>query len=262
MCAPASGRQHGRDGAWLGILRRAEHDAGGRRATQREREWCGSPELTPPAVSTPGLASPRMKLIHTEILFSRGPFADSPDWGRINGEICDAITKVVWPPGAADFTIHPVRKINGVTPIKTACMDWLQDRHGWILEARYKIGTGTGTGPIDALRKVAVKPLGDAFFACEWETGNVSSSHRSLNKLCLGMTEGRLAGGAIILPTRKMYNYLTDRIGNYEELSPYLDFWRNAVSAPGVLAMYVVEHDQEDMAVPPIAKGTDGRALR
>jgi len=33
-------------------------------------------------------------------------------------------------------------------------------------------------------------------------------------------------GTALVLPSRKLYPYLTDRIGNYEELEPYFDVWR------------------------------------
>jgi hypothetical protein len=65
----------------------------------------------------------------------------------------------------------------------------------------------------------------DKFFALEWETGNVSSSHRSLNKLVLGIQRGLLVGGALIVPTKHMYRYLTDRVGNYEELAPFFDFY-------------------------------------
>lgn len=31
----------------------------------------------------------------------------------------------------------------------------------------------------------------------------------------------------LIVPTRKMFPYLTDSIGNYEELAPYFKLWRN-----------------------------------
>lgn len=34
----------------------------------------------------------------------------------------------------------------------------------------------------------------------EWETGNISSSHRSMNKLCLVMLAGLIEIGVVILP--------------------------------------------------------------
>jgi hypothetical protein len=65
----------------------------------------------------------------------------------------------------------------------------------------------------------------------------------------------------LVIPSRKLYPYLTDRIGNYEELEPYFDVWRSVLIRDGLLAIFVIEHDQEDNNVPKIPKGTDGRAL-
>ena len=79
--------------------------------------------------------------------------------------------------------------------------------------------------------------------------------------MALGMLRGVLAGGVLVLPTRNMYAFLTDRIGNYEELSPYFDLWKALSIDDGVLAIIAVEHDGTDPAVPRIRKGTDGRAL-
>ncbi len=203
-----------------------------------------------------------MKLVHVELLICRGALSESDLWKDMYGEIADAISRVVWPPGNDRFAIYPEPKANGVVPIKQACMATLRDLYGWQLEARYKIGYGKGTGPIDALRPITVDGIGSTYFALEWETGNVSSTHRSLNKISLGMKEGRLAGGAVILPTRALYRYLTDRVGNFEEITPFLPFWRGAVDAEGVLGLFVVEHDDTSMDVPRIKKGTDGRALR
>src|ERR1700722_8883923 len=58
--------------------------------------------------------------------------------------------------------------------------------------------------------------------AIEWETGNISSCHRSMNKLCLVMMAGLIYIGVLILPSRLLYPHLTDRIGNWEELSSYM----------------------------------------
>ncbi|WP_269144778.1 hypothetical protein [Nostoc sp. WHI] len=95
----------------------------------------------------------------------------------------------------------------------------------------------------------------------EWETGNISSSHRAVNKMVLGLLRGVFLGTALILPSRKIYPYLTDRIGNYEELEPYFDVWRAVNIQEGFLAIFVIEHDQLDSNVPTLTKGTDGRAL-
>jgi hypothetical protein len=68
-------------------------------------------------------------------------------------------------------------------------------------------------------------------------------------------------GSALVLPSRSLYTYLTDRIGNYEELEPYFDVWRAVNINEGFLEIFVVEHDAIDNNVPRITKGTDGRAL-
>jgi hypothetical protein len=80
----------------------------------------------------------------------------------------------------------------------------------------------------------------------EWETGNISSSHRSMNKLCLVMLAGLIDIGVVILPSRLLYAHLTDRIGNWMELSPYLPLWQRIGQGMerGLLAVTVVEHDE------------------
>lgn len=98
----------------------------------------------------------------------------------------------------------------------------------------------------------------------EWETGNISSSHRSMNKLCLVMLAGLIEIGIIILPSRQLYPHLTDRIGNWEELSSYMTLWHSIGSGVqrGLLAVTVVEHDEltDDPSIPFIAQGSGGRS--
>jgi hypothetical protein len=88
----------------------------------------------------------------------------------------------------------------------------------------------------------------------------ISSSHRALNKMAMGILNGTLIGGALVLPTRELYNYLTDRIGNFRELEPYFGVWRAIRCASGLLVVFAVEHDATSHDVPPIQKGTDGWA--
>ena len=79
------------------------------------------------------------------------------------------------------------------------------------------------------LRLDAVKRLkGGAIFGIEWETGNISSSHRAINRLLLGHRQKILVGGVLIVPTRNLYRYLTDRVGNFAELESYFDLWKDA----------------------------------
>ncbi len=54
--------------------------------------------------------------------------------------------------------------------------------------------------------------------------------------------------------------YLTDRIGNYKELEPYLKLWKSVPCQSGVLEIVVIEQDAESYDVQKIPKGTAGRA--
>ncbi|MEK6189967.1 MAG: hypothetical protein N2A99_03135 [Carnobacterium alterfunditum] len=99
-------------------------------------------------------------------------------------------------------------------------------------------------------------------FIIEWETGNVSSSHRALNKMALLLLNGNITAGFLIVPTRKMYPYLTDRIGNYEELAPYFKLWRNVNIKRGYLEIIAIEHDGLDKLAPFFPKGKDGNAIK
>jgi hypothetical protein len=70
-----------------------------------------------------------------------------------------------------------------------------------------------------------------------------------------------LAAGVLIVPSRKLYQYLTDRIGNYTELAPYVDLWKVLPCDKGILEIVVIEHDATSLDVPRIPKGTSGRAI-
>lgn len=196
-----------------------------------------------------------MKVVHTEVLMNNGIFAQSTEHNTIMSDIHEAVKRVVWPTGASEFTINPQKQINGVKPIKQAFVTYLAAQ-GWVPENRLDIENASRPGPIDATFQV-----GKAHFAVEWETGNISSSHRALNKMVIGLLRKKLVGGVLVLPTRKLYRYLTDRIGNYAELEPYFDVWRSVSCREGFLAVVAIEHDSESFEVNPIPKGTDGRAL-
>lgn len=201
-----------------------------------------------------------MKIVKTERLIDAGKFSSSPEWKRIEEDVLAAIRSVQWPKGSGSFTLRDEAgkergKGSGVKPIKDACMLHLKKR-GWDLETEVDIATLKRPGPMDATIKVGKK-----LFCCEWETGNISSSHRAMNKMALGLQKGILMGGALILPTRAMYRYLTDRIGNFPELEPYFDLWKSLKVEEGLLLVIAIEHDAVSKKVPKIPKGTDGRAL-
>ena len=196
-----------------------------------------------------------MKLITKEVLFDQGNFSSTPEWERIQQDVEESIKKVTWPENSKKFTINPTNKGNGVKPIKLSFCDKIEKK-GWELETRMSIATRSAPGPLYA----TIRLRNDSVFAVEWETGNISSSHRALNKMSLGIRNGILIGGILVLPTRKLYQYLTDRVGNFAELEPYFDVWRSMRIKNGILCVYAVEYDDISKSVPRIVKGTDGRA--
>lgn len=182
-------------------------------------------------------------------------FSNTAEFAQAAQDILDGIAAIRWPPDSPDFTIPPARlnvqpqQRNGVKPIKSAFIDLLVQQ-GWQPEH-------------DLFDAHLTYPNGTPPFAAEWETGNISSSHRAVNRLALGMHEQRISGGVLVLPTRDLYRHLTDRIGNFQEMVPYLPLYRRWDGEPGFryLAIVTVEHDHLDPAAPYIPRGTDGRAL-
>lgn len=198
-----------------------------------------------------------MKIVKIEFLIDSCNLSKSIEVQTIFKEIKEAIFSVAHPKGNREFTIYPEKKANGVVPIKKSFLESLVN-NDWRCEHRMSIASRLRPGPIDAVKQVRE----DRFFAVEWETGNISSSHRALNKMAVGLLDGILVGGVLILPSRNMYQYLTDRVGNFSEIEPYFPVWKNLNIAEGVLAVIEIEHDSESFDVPQIRKGTDGRALR
>jgi Restriction endonuclease BamHI len=200
-----------------------------------------------------------VKIVHIETILKRGGYSKSEHWRSTRSSLHKAIMKCEWPPGGGRFTIYPQSgkrrgQGNGVKPIRNEFISELK-RHGWTIEGRAKNALGQALGEFDA---VLLGPGGPV--VAEWETGNISSSHRSMNKLTMLVADGLIASGTLIVPSRRLYVYLTDRIGNYKELQPYLKLWKSLPCKKGILEVVVIEHDAESWDVPRIPKGTDGRA--
>lgn len=203
-----------------------------------------------------------MKIVETHDIFTVGLFSKSEEWDIACKQVKDAIHATDWPHGSGSFTIYPESgkkrgKGNGVVPIKKPCIEHLK-KSGWITEKLPPLDRGViYPGDLDALFSCNAGYIG-----FEWETGNISSSHRAINKLLLTMRLGGLAGGFLVVPGDKLKSFLTDRIGNIGELRPYLPLWRSIPIKEGVLRIEVVEHDAISLDAPRIPKGTDGRALQ
>ncbi|MBI4524828.1 MAG: hypothetical protein HY695_13575 [Deltaproteobacteria bacterium] len=238
-----------------------------------------------------------MKLVQTVIIFDQGNLAGSDGWATTYRMCSGVIQKMVNPPGSDRFRIRArTRKRdshgretsqwnrNGVSPIKSqffsgmAKAKW-KTEHKLSLESYQRINRSLQpllTYPdLQPLSDGLHHSVGDFDFAyetdsgfrtvVEWETGNISSSHRSLNKMCLALIANLTDAGLLIVPSKALYPHLTDRIGNWQELCPYLAFWQ-AVGMKalkrGLLGIVVVEHDElvTDDTIPYIQQGIDGRS--
>lgn len=211
-----------------------------------------------------------MKITKWQTLLSTGEYESSPEYDFIENQIREAIHHVVWPIGSDAFTIYPESgkksdEGNGVKPIKLGFTKYLHD-HGWTLEEKAGRGRGKGSHPgaFDCHWRWPETESDFLPFAVEWETGNISSSHRAINRLALGILEGWLSGGILVVPSEKLAPYLTDRIGNEPELRPYIPLWKHwkSLATPSYLGIVTIEQDAESWDVPRIPKGTDGRARR
>jgi hypothetical protein len=101
----------------------------------------------------------------------------------------------------------------------------------------------------------------------EWETGNISSSHRSLNKMCLALMGGLTDAAVLVVPSKMLYPHLTDRIGNIRELQPYFYFWNGfgTLIEKGLLAVIEVEQDRLFRSTDVrrfVPTGSDGNSRR
>jgi len=202
-----------------------------------------------------------MKIVELHDVFSVGPFPESEEWQTACEHVQEAIYATDWPHGSGYFKIYPEsgkkrREGNGVVPIKKPCIRRLR-KLGWLTEKLPPLKKGViKPGDLDALFKCSA-----GFIGFEWETGNISSSHRAINKLLLTTQAGGLIGGFLVVPSDQLKVFLTDRIGNIGELRPYLPLWSSMPIKEGVLRIVVVEHDAISFDVPRIPKGIDGRAI-
>jgi hypothetical protein len=195
-----------------------------------------------------------MKVVAINILNSHGEFAMSTEFLQIQNDLKDAINEVTWGDEKL-FKINPISKGNGVTPIRNLFINKLVPKD-WLKEVRMALAKGMNPGPIDAVKNTSA-----GLFAVEWETGNISSSHRALNKIAVGIIQKEIIGGFLILPVREFSKYLTDRVGNYEELAPYFPLYEN-LKLEGTLGVISITFDELDVNSPIINKGFDGNAKK
>lgn len=156
------------------------------------------------------------------------------------------------------FIINSSHKnCNGVVPVKEGIYLRLENEYAWFREKPlpYFMDAQKG-GPIDVYKEFGdnEKPFN---VGLEFETGNISSAHRSMNKLCMGIKHGNLQMAFLIMPIKKLAYYLTDRVSNYEELAPYFGLLDNYP-----FIVFGFDADQYDPEAPLLAKGRDGMSKR
>lgn len=230
-----------------------------------------------------------MKWLRTLVVFDRGGVVHSADWQAIHESYIRSISCIDFPEGTGTLTLRRKMKCpdnpkkwirNGVSYLRRRFIDHMVNNEEWHAEGDFDLGSGRA--PPNVLLYPSMKhhyePIKSEFgrfdfvttarsgihVAIEWETGNISSSHRSINKLAIALATGKIQVGVLIVPSRDLYEHLTDRIGNIRELSGYLSMWQGLEGGVerGLLAISVVEHNHltDDPTIPYLPVGNDGRA--
>jgi len=230
-----------------------------------------------------------VKWLRTIVLFDQGTLAQTDDWRAVHESLVRAVVSIDFPEGAKSLTLRKKTRIgksqwrrNGVKYLRTRFLNHMVDYEGWTQEKQvaiehlklqptlktypdlndYQEPITSGFGHFDFMTETDA----GLKIAIEWETGNISSSHRSMNKLYIALSAGCIDAGILILPSRDLYQHLTDRIGNIGELSPYLTMWKKIGSLVerGLLAIAVVEQDAltDDKSFPYLPTGSDGQAAQ
>lgn len=187
---------------------------------------------------------------YAQIVLNKNPLA-----ATAYNEICTSISNMT-SPGTNIFIVNNSQKnCNGVVPIKDNCYACLEDLYKWYREKPLNCLSEKG-GPIDVYKEFGRDNM-HFNVGLEFETGNISSAHRSMNKLSLALKEQELHLAVILLPTSKLSYYLTDRVSNYEELEPY---FRLLSDLPFIVLGFDAE--KYDPSAPLLPKGKDGMSKR
>lgn len=228
-----------------------------------------------------------MKWLRTLVVFDSGDVVSTTGWQSVHECCVRAIQSIDFPAGAGGLTLRRRSRRpdgqwnrNGVGYLRSRFVRHMVDDAGCRAEAGFDLGPDRSPPDLhlypslEPYREPITSHFGEfdlattasdgTLVAVEWETGNISSSHRSMNKLVIALSEGVAQAGVLIVPSRDLYEHLTDRIGNIGELSGYLSMWKDlAVRVErGLLAISVVEHDAltDDATFPYLPTGDDGRA--
>lgn len=186
-------------------------------------------------------------------IIEQNPYAQSAVF-----EVRDSIGSIV-SRNLSYFVVNcSAKNCNGVVPIKEKCYAKLEEYYLWYREKPldYLHNDQQKGGPIDVYKEFGL--AADPFkVGLEFETGNISSAHRSMNKLKVGLIKGELDMAMLIMPTKQLSYYLTDRVSNYEELQPY---FLHLEDSPFVVFGFDAEEYSSTADLLP--KGRDGMSDR
>lgn len=241
-----------------------------------------------------------MKWLRSIVLFDKGGVIHSNDWKAIHASFVRSIQSIDSPRGSGSLKLREIEfyrgpdgkkksRRNGVVYLRKRFLEHIVVTERWTQESQVRLNERVKVDGKEQNRtpaKLTLYPSGEEHeeanganfgdfdflttgpgghkVAIEWETGNVSSSHRALNKLCICLERAIISAGVLIVPSRELYTHLTDRIGNIYELNPYLSFWQRVGDTvrKGLLVVAVVEHDEltTDPSFPYLNVGSDGNA--
>jgi hypothetical protein len=221
------------------------------------------------------------------VIFDKGELVSSADWQSIHTSYVRSIEHIDFPKGSGKLTLRRKTKRpdgqwnrNGVGYLRARFLEHMVNEEGWKAEIEFDLGRNRIPSTLrlfpglEPYQEPITSDFGDfdlvtrgaegTQVAIEWETGNISSSHRSMNKLAIALETGKIEVGVLIVPTRDLYDHLTDRVGNIGELSGYLAMWEalKAGVKRGLLAITVVAQDAftDNHRFPYLPVGNDGRA--
>lgn len=230
-----------------------------------------------------------MKWLRTLIIFDKGNVLSTPSWKTLHESYVRSIRSIEHPVGTGKLCLRCKTKRpdgqwqrNGVGYLRLHFLEHMKNVEMWNPEGSVDLGRNQRqreftlfpsleqhqeeiTSNFGGFDFVTTSPEGIRA-AIEWETGNISSSHRSMNKLAIALESGIVQVGVLIVPSRDLYEHMTDRIGNIGELSGYLSMWESLKTgvSRGLLAISVVEHDEltENESFPYLSVGNDGNAKK
>jgi hypothetical protein len=162
-----------------------------------------------------------LKIVDVITLQSCGTYATSRHWKKTRKQIHDAVKE---------------RE-------RSWLVSFLKSK-GWATDRRSRNSLDRRLGFFDAVLPGPGMPI-----VVEWETGNISSSHYSMNKLAVLISSGIVSAGVFVVRSQRFYARPTDRAGNLRKLEPYLGLWKSLPCVTGMLEIIVFEPEAKNASI-------------